>query len=204
MSTVYKILILGASYGSLLGAKLTLAGHTVKLVCLPEEADLINAEGARVRLPVRGASDLMELDTRDMSGELSADVPGAVNPADYDLVAHSPIHYARSRTSFLARWNVHIPGLLVEYLMTGGLVFLVIILTLSGIGADVHTIIDQPLFLALMVPVIYVFGVVVDAATSLLLKWPKSRIRKRERLEQENLGLALTEESLDFDIHPFL
>jgi hypothetical protein len=87
MSTVYKTLILGASYGSLLGAKLTLAGHTVKLVCLPEEADLINAEGARVRLPVRGVSDPIELDTRDMAGELSADVPGAVNPADYDLVA---------------------------------------------------------------------------------------------------------------------
>ncbi len=38
-----KILILGASYGSLLAAKLLLAGHTVKLVCLPAEADLINS-----------------------------------------------------------------------------------------------------------------------------------------------------------------
>ena len=53
----YNILILGASYGSLLGAKLALAGHNVKLVCLPQEANLINSEGARVRLPVRASTD---------------------------------------------------------------------------------------------------------------------------------------------------
>ena len=50
MGTKYKILILGASYGSLLGAKMALAGHTVKLICLPEEVKLINEEGARVRM----------------------------------------------------------------------------------------------------------------------------------------------------------
>ncbi len=33
MSTKYKILIMGASYGSLLGTKLALAGHAVHLVC---------------------------------------------------------------------------------------------------------------------------------------------------------------------------
>ena len=49
MSTQYKILIMGASYGSLLGTKLALAGHAVHLVCLPAEADLINREGAVVR-----------------------------------------------------------------------------------------------------------------------------------------------------------
>ena len=64
MSTKYKILILGASYGSLLGAKLLLAGHTVKLVCLPAEAELINAEGIRVRMPVKGREGLVELDSR--------------------------------------------------------------------------------------------------------------------------------------------
>lgn len=87
MQTTYKILILGASYGSLLGAKLALAGHTVKLACLPEEAKLINEEGARVRLPAKGVTGLVELDSRKMPGKLSADGPGAVNPADYDLVA---------------------------------------------------------------------------------------------------------------------
>ena len=82
----YKILILGASYGSLLGAKLVLAGHTVKLICLPAEADLINSEGARVRLPVRGRDSLVEIDTQKGPGELSAGGAGSANPADYDLV----------------------------------------------------------------------------------------------------------------------
>ncbi len=87
MQTRYRILILGASYGSLLASKLLLAGHTVKLVCLPAEADLINKEGAIVRMPVKGRAGLVEIDTRKLPGKLSADGPGAVNPADYDLVA---------------------------------------------------------------------------------------------------------------------
>ncbi len=45
MATTYNTLILGASYGSLLAIKLLLAGHSTKLVCLPDEADLINKEG---------------------------------------------------------------------------------------------------------------------------------------------------------------
>jgi hypothetical protein len=87
MSTTFNILILGASYGSLLGSKLALAGHAVKLVCLPEEARLINEKGARVLMPVKGVEGLVELNTQTMPGEVSADGPGTVNPADYDLVA---------------------------------------------------------------------------------------------------------------------
>jgi len=87
MPTTYKILIMGASYGSLLATKLLLAGHTVKLVCLPAEAELINAEGTRVRLPVKGREGLVEVDSRKLPGKLSADVPSAIKPADYDLVA---------------------------------------------------------------------------------------------------------------------
>ncbi|MDB5821728.1 MAG: hypothetical protein JWR21_432 [Herminiimonas sp.] len=83
----YKILIMGASYGSLLGAKLVLAGHTVKLVCLPAEAELINAEGIRIRMPVKGISGLVEIDSRKLPGQLSASVPADVNAADFDLVA---------------------------------------------------------------------------------------------------------------------
>jgi len=86
MRTPYNILILGASYGSLLATKLLFAGHKLKLVCLPAEADLINQEGARVRLPVKGREGLVEIDTRKLPGKLSAAGPGAVNPADYDLV----------------------------------------------------------------------------------------------------------------------
>lgn len=86
MADTYKILILGASYGSLLGVKLAMAGHTVKLVCLPEEVKLINEEGARVRLPAKGVDGLVELNSQKMPGQLSAAGPGDVDPADYDLV----------------------------------------------------------------------------------------------------------------------
>jgi hypothetical protein len=87
MRTDYNILIFGASYGSLLATKLVLAGHTAKLVCLPAEAELINKEGARVRMPVRGRDGLVEIDTRKLPGKLSAEGAGAIRPADYDLVA---------------------------------------------------------------------------------------------------------------------
>src|SRR6266852_5945706 len=81
----YNILIFGASYGSLLATKLLLAGHTVKLVCVPAEAELINKEGTRVRLPVKGREGLVEVDSRKLPGKLSADVPTAIKPAGFDL-----------------------------------------------------------------------------------------------------------------------
>jgi hypothetical protein len=49
----YNILLMGASYGSLLASKILFGGHAIHLVCLPAEADLINAEGFRVRLPAK-------------------------------------------------------------------------------------------------------------------------------------------------------
>lgn len=82
-----NILILGASYGSLLATKLLLAGHTVKLVCLPAEADLINAEGAIVRMPVRGREGLVEVRSKDLPGSLSAAGPDEVDLSEFDLVA---------------------------------------------------------------------------------------------------------------------
>ena len=83
----YNVLILGASYGSLLAIKLLFGGHKIKLVCLPAEAEAINKEGARVRLPIKGRQQPIELDSRNLPGTLSAAGPGTVNPADYDLVA---------------------------------------------------------------------------------------------------------------------
>src|SRR4051812_27600094 len=85
MHTRYKILMLGASYGSLLAAKLLFARHELKLVCLPAEADLINQEGIRVRMPVKGRDGLVEIDSRKLPGKLTAGSPQSVNPADYDL-----------------------------------------------------------------------------------------------------------------------
>jgi len=81
----YKILILGASYGSLLATKLLLAGHSARLVCLPAEAELLNAEGAIVRMPVKGREGLVEVPSRKLPGKLSASGASGVNPSDYDL-----------------------------------------------------------------------------------------------------------------------
>ena len=86
MPTAHKVLILGASYGSLLAIKLLAGGHTVKLVCLPAEVEAFNSDGARVRLPVKGREGLVELHSKKLPGKLSADAPGAVDPRDYDLV----------------------------------------------------------------------------------------------------------------------
>jgi hypothetical protein len=81
-----NILILGASYGSLLGAKLALAGHHVTLICLPAEADLINQEGARIRMPIRGREELVEIDTRKAKGSLKAQGAEGAKPGNYDLI----------------------------------------------------------------------------------------------------------------------
>ncbi|MEL6774845.1 MAG: hypothetical protein AAFP23_08780 [Pseudomonadota bacterium] len=81
----YSILILGASYGSLLGMKLALAGHHVTLVCLPAEQEAINTNGAMVRMPIRGREGLVELRSAEAPGSLRA--TGAdVDPAGFDLV----------------------------------------------------------------------------------------------------------------------
>jgi len=83
----FNVLILGASYGSLLASKLLLAGHTVKLVCLPAEVDAINTDGIRVRMPVKGREGLVEVHSWKLPGKLSAEGPATINPKEYDLVA---------------------------------------------------------------------------------------------------------------------
>jgi hypothetical protein len=106
MPKAYKILGLGASYGSLLASKLLMAGHTVRLVCLPGEAELINKEGFRVRLPVKGRSGLVEVDSRNLPGAVSAGGPEGVDPGDYDLVAlamQEPQYRAPGVRELLAR-----------------------------------------------------------------------------------------------------
>lgn len=82
----YKILLLGASYGSLLASKLLYGGHHLHLVCLPEEAKLINAEGFKVRLPIRGRAEPVLLDSRQLPGSVSAGPAEAVDVSEYDLV----------------------------------------------------------------------------------------------------------------------
>jgi hypothetical protein len=86
MTQSRKILMLGAAYGSLLASKLLYGGHRVTHVCLPAEADLINAEGYRVRMPVRGRAEPVVIDTRELPGSVSACAPQDANPSEYDLV----------------------------------------------------------------------------------------------------------------------
>ena len=85
MQSSVRVLIFGASYGSLLASKLLLAGHTARLVCLPAESDLINQEGIRVRMPIRGREGVTELDSQRLKGTLSASGPAGVDPSEFDL-----------------------------------------------------------------------------------------------------------------------
>jgi len=86
MAKKYRVLILGASYGSLLATKLGLGGHDTHLICLPAEADLMNTEGAIVRMPVKGREGLVEINSRTLPGKLTAGGTAGVNPKDYDLI----------------------------------------------------------------------------------------------------------------------
>ncbi len=81
-----KILILGASYGSLLGTKFLMAGHDVTLVCREVTAKLINDEGTEVRIKLRGEDEHRSIFSKDLPGRLDAMPPQNVEPASYDLV----------------------------------------------------------------------------------------------------------------------
>ncbi len=82
----YKVLILGASYGSLLSTKLLMAGHNTTLVCLPEEAELINNEGTIIRITRRGAPDPDLIHSSDLPGKVNALTPEQADPHDYDMI----------------------------------------------------------------------------------------------------------------------
>lgn len=131
----YRILILGASYGSLLGTKLLMAGHRVSLVCTRGTADLINRQGTRVRFPIKGWEGSLEIASDSLPGSLSAMTPDEANPDEYDLVVlgMQESHYAargvrglmrrvaRSRKPCLAIMNMpplpflkRIPGLWIS------------------------------------------------------------------------------------------
>lgn len=79
-------MIMGASYGSLLASKVLFGGHTVHLICLPAEADLINAEGFRVRMPIRGRKEPVVIDSRTLPGKVTAGGTTSADPGDYDLI----------------------------------------------------------------------------------------------------------------------
>jgi hypothetical protein len=82
----YDVLILGASYGSLFGTKLLMAGHRVSLVCTKPTADVINSEGTVVRLPIKGREGPLDIASKALSGTLSAATPDDVDPGEFDLI----------------------------------------------------------------------------------------------------------------------
>src|SRR5215469_31122 len=82
-----NILILGASYGSLLGTKLLMAGHNVTLVCRKKTAELINRDGTEVRIKLRDEAVHRAIFSRDLPGKLDAVTPGDVDISRYDMVA---------------------------------------------------------------------------------------------------------------------
>ena len=84
--TARKVLVFGASYGSLMGMKLALAGHDAALVCRSRTADLINREGITVRMPVKGREGLVDVKSRELPGRVDATTTGAARPDEYDLV----------------------------------------------------------------------------------------------------------------------
>ena len=81
-----RILILGASYGSLLGTKLLMAGHDVALVCRRATAELINDKGTEVRIKLRDEDLHRPFRSRDLKGTLDAMEPDDVRIEAYDLV----------------------------------------------------------------------------------------------------------------------
>ena len=82
----YEVLILGASYGSLFGTKLALAGHSATLVCTAPTAELINREGTVVRFPIRGRETPVDISSKGLAGKVSASAPDPVDPSEFDLV----------------------------------------------------------------------------------------------------------------------
>ena len=81
-----NILILGASYGSLLATKLLMAGHNVSLVCRSKTAELINRDGTEVRIKLRDEAVHRAIFSRNLPGKLDAVTPQNVDVSRYDLV----------------------------------------------------------------------------------------------------------------------
>jgi hypothetical protein len=82
----FNVLILGASYGSLLGCKLALAGHKVTLVCTAPTAKLINKSGIEVRFPVKGSDEQAVVCSKHSNLDINASTPSEVDVGLFDLV----------------------------------------------------------------------------------------------------------------------
>ena len=93
----YNILMMGASYGSLLAIKL-LFGGLQDHHGLPAQRGrgAFNSDGAHVRMPIRNRATPIDLDSRKLPGSLKAAGTGDVNVKDYD---HSRCWRCKSRNT---------------------------------------------------------------------------------------------------------
>ena len=101
-----NILILGASYGSLLGSKLAMAGHNVTMTCRAPTAALINAKGTEVRIKLRDEDNHRAIRSGDLSGTVRAITPDQATPDDYDMIAlamQEPQYRATEVAALMAR-----------------------------------------------------------------------------------------------------
>ena len=101
-----RILILGASYGSLFGTKCLMAGSDVTLVCRQPTAELINARGTDVRIKLKGEDAHRAIHSAALPGRLVARSPEKVDLAGYDMVVlamQEPQYLHHSIRTLLAR-----------------------------------------------------------------------------------------------------
>src|SRR6185503_3733790 len=80
----HRVLILGASYGSLFGTKLLMARQSVTLVCTRPTAELINREGTIVKFTIKNQA--VDVPSSKLPGALTASTPDDVDLAAFDLV----------------------------------------------------------------------------------------------------------------------
>lgn len=102
----YRILILGASYGALLGSKFAAAGHDVTLVCRAKTAALINSKGTEVRIKLRDEDTHRSFYSSSLAGQTNAVTPEDAHPGEYDLVClamQEPQYSHPSLTDLLSR-----------------------------------------------------------------------------------------------------
>lgn len=90
MTGPVRILVLGASYGLLPGAKLSLAGHKVTLIGRADEIKGMASAPLQVAIPARRGEGEMLLspvtDTVARPGGIALRTPDAVDPADFDFI----------------------------------------------------------------------------------------------------------------------
>ena len=80
-----SILVLGASYGLVLGLKAAHSGHRVHFVCREHEVELINAGKAYLRLPSKTDGSVVTLSAEKAQCKPAAYTPEDLPNLDYDL-----------------------------------------------------------------------------------------------------------------------